>query len=99
MTKEAYSIAIENVIELSGCIVNNVPPDAKRIAELCLITDVGKRICRVEYAKGDPENPLSRAELEQKFRQLMCWAGQKQKSGEILREVFSPDLEKVRYFQ
>ena len=36
MTKEAYSIAIEKVIELSGCIVNNVPPDAKRIAEMNL---------------------------------------------------------------
>ena len=31
--------------------------------------------CRVDYARGDPENPIPEAELLEKFRGLMAWAG------------------------
>lgn len=47
---------------------------------------------KVEYPKGEPENPLSQEELIQKFKVLMDFAGKNEdESGAVLKKVF--DLE------
>jgi len=61
---------------------------SKRIAEVTLTTHDGKAYSkRVDYAKGDPENPMSREEIIDKFISLDEWSGHFDKK-EIIKTIF-----------
>lgn len=47
----------------------------KRVAEVTVKTGKGVFSERVDYPKGEPENPLSQQELEDKFRGLAMYGG------------------------
>ena len=47
----------------------------KRVAIVTIKTELGEFIERVEYPKGEPENPLTTAEMEEKFRGLAQYGG------------------------
>lgn len=70
----------------------------KRVAEVTVTTNNGLFTKRVDYPKGEPENPLSRQELEDKFRGLAMYGGlTEQECEEIINEVWKEDfdLEKI----
>lgn len=57
----------------------------KRISEVNIYLKNGQcKTKRVEYAKGDPENPMTEQELTQKFMALMRLAGAEEKINSIL---------------
>lgn len=63
---------------------------AKRIAQVAIYTQDGRQYSeRVDYAKGDPENPISREELIEKFRALMAWSGNEDKTNDIINMIFN----------
>lgn len=47
----------------------------KRVAIVSVKTKLGEFVERVDYPKGEPENPLSQEELEEKFRGLAMYGG------------------------
>lgn len=47
----------------------------KRVAIVTIKTGTGEFAERVEYPKGEPENPLTSAEMEEKFRGLAQYGG------------------------
>ncbi len=59
----------------------------KRIAEVKIITKKTQYIKRIDYAKGDPENPLTRKELEEKFKLLMMIADNLDKADDIMARI------------
>lgn len=63
---------------------------SKRIAEVIIKTKDNQQFSeRVDYAKGDPENPLSYDELINKFRSLMEWSGYNNIADKIIRDIFN----------
>lgn len=61
----------------------------KRIAEVIIRTKQGERKSyRVDYAKGEPENPMTNEEIQTKFVGLMSWCGQRERAQRI-SELFS----------
>lgn len=88
------TISNQTIIGLMSKVEVVVDPDmtvqakSKRIAEVHIVTEAREESFRVDYAKGDPENPLSRDELIQKFELLMEWSGRSQESMEIKRNIF-----------
>ena len=62
--------------------------NGERIAEV-VITD--KDCCsvskRVDYAKGDPENPMSMEDVINKFRMLMMWSGNADQTEKITDRI------------
>lgn len=70
----------------------------KRVAEVTVTTDKGVFTERVDYPKGEPENPLSQQELEDKFRGLALFGGlSTSECEEIISEIHKEDfnLEKI----
>jgi 2-methylcitrate dehydratase PrpD len=70
----------------------------KRAAIVVVHTQQGDYSQRVDYPKGEPENPLSKEELEEKFRGLAMYGGLAEEEcdtliGEIWKEDFS--IEKI----
>lgn len=60
----------------------------KRVAVVTVKTKSGDYSLRVDYPKGEPENPLTRQELEDKFRGLSMYGGlTKEECDEVLAEV------------
>jgi len=58
-------------------------------------TKDGKRFrCRVDFPKGDPDNPLSEEEIEVKFKELASMVLPDKKTKDIVRAM--ADLEKVK---
>ncbi|MGN0182433.1 MAG: MmgE/PrpD family protein [Candidatus Ornithomonoglobus sp.] len=50
--------------------------NGQRIAEVCVVTNDKNVITeRVDFAKGDPENPMNINDIKDKFRKLMEWSG------------------------
>ena len=48
----------------------------KRIALVTVkLLDGTEKSCRVDYAKGDPENPMTQEEVQEKLRLLKQYAG------------------------
>lgn len=48
---------------------------------------------RVDYPKGEPENPLTKEELEEKFRGLALYGGlTSQECDEIIQEIWEPEI-------
>lgn len=65
----------------------------KRVAEVTVRTKNGVFIQRVEYPKGEPENPLSQQELEDKFRSLAMYGGlTSHECDEVISEVWKREL-------
>lgn len=56
----------------------------KRISEVQIFTDKDRYTYRVDYAKGDPENPMTEEERNQKFIQMMDLAQKPKLADEIL---------------
>ncbi len=49
---------------------------------------------RVDYPKGEPENPLSREELEEKFRDLAMYGGlTAAECDEVINEIWKEDFD------
>ena len=70
----------------------------KRVAIVTVKTKNGDFTERVDYPKGEPENPLSQQELEDKFRGLAIYGGlTKQECDEVINEVWKEnfDLNKI----
>lgn len=70
----------------------------KRAAIVKVTTSEGDIEERVDYPKGEPENPLSKEELEEKFRSLAMYGGLTTEEcdaiiGEVWKESFS--LERI----
>ncbi len=82
MTDKVHVIPVEEFTAAS--------PD-KRISEVHVVTQDHTYCHRVDYAKGEPENPLLKEEIEEKFIHLMKWAGQGKAGNEVLR-MFSQDV-------
>lgn len=70
----------------------------KRVAIVTVKTKNGDFTERIDYPKGEPENPLSQQELEDKFRGLAMYGGlTKQECNEVINEVWKEnfDLNKI----
>ncbi len=65
----------------------------KRVAEVTVSTKNGIFTKRVDYPKGEPENPLSREELEDKFRGLAMYGGlSSAECDEVINEMWKEDF-------
>ena len=70
----------------------------KRVAIVSVKTDKGEFVERVDYPKGEPENPLSKGELENKFRSLALYGGlTSEECDAVIDEIWKEDfsLEKI----
>lgn len=73
----------------------------KRIAEVSVILKDGTKYSkRVDYAKGEPENPMSSKEILDKFYFVMKWCGQKERAKELINlfskeNVLSSEIYKI----
>lgn len=66
----------------------------KRVAIVTVKTSNGDYCERVDYPKGEPENPLSREELEEKFRGLAMYGGlSKKECDEVIAEIWKKDFD------
>ena len=66
----------------------------KRVAEVTVTTKKGVFSKRVDYPKGEPENPLSQQELEEKFRGLAMYGGlTKEECDEVIEEIWKDDFD------
>lgn len=84
--EEILDLARKVVIRENATFSAQLPQ--RRIAEVTLITKDGQSVSsRVDYAKGDPENPMSDEEILTKFTELMTWCG-KSKKAEKITELF-----------
>ena len=65
----------------------------KRVARVTVKTRAGNYVQQVDYPKGEPENPLSRQELEDKFRGLAMYGGlSAEECDEVINEVWKEDF-------
>lgn len=70
----------------------------KRVAVVTVKTSKGEFVERVDYPKGEPENPLTQQELEDKFRGLAMYGGlTSTECDEIINEIWKEnfDLHKI----
>ena len=66
----------------------------KRVAEVTVTTSNGVFSKRVDYPKGEPENPLSQQELEDKFRGLAMYGGlSSEDCDEVINEIWKDDMD------
>ena len=67
----------------------------KRASILTIHLSDGKTLIkRVDYPKGEPENPLTKEELEEKFRELAMYGGlTKEACDEVVNEVWKEDFD------
>jgi len=66
----------------------------KRIAEVRIdYMDGSEAIHRVDYAKGDPENPMTDAEIREKFKFIMGYCGLTKKAQAILQLFENPYID------
>lgn len=56
----------------------------KRVSEVHVFVQDREYVRRVDYAKGDPENPMTEEEIKNKFIKLMLWAGKAETGNKIL---------------
>ena len=81
----------ERVQHLMGRITVELDPELdreypeKRVAVVEIMTKNGKRLThRQEFGKGEPENPMSRSELEDKFHRMASGAVNEEKRRQII---------------
>lgn len=69
----------------------------KRVAIVTIKTDSGEFAERVDYPKGEPENPLTMEELQEKFRGLAMYGGlTDEECDEVINEVWKEDISMER---
>lgn len=84
----ASKISVMDVDELTA-----VCPQ-KRVADVKVVTSSGTYKARIEYPKGEPENPLSNDEFLQKYNGLMSFAGySKTRSSEIFEMIIKSNFD------
>ena len=67
---------------------------AKRASIVTIHTTSGTFTKQVDYPKGEPENPLSRQELEDKFRELAVYGGMTEaECDEVINEIWKEDFD------
>lgn len=72
----------------------------KRVAIVDVKTKTGVYSIRVDFPKGEPENPLTREELEEKFCGLAMYGGlTSQECGEVIQEVWKPNINLTRIIE
>lgn len=95
ITALTNKVFIEADDELSLLVPN------KRVAILEI--DLGNNLIlteRVDYPKGEPENPITNADMEEKFRNLSVFSGKSQKeSDEIIFKVWNIEREFINLFE
>ena len=65
----------------------------KRVAEVMVNTKNGVFFKRVDYPKGEPENPLTQEELEEKFRGLAMYGGlNSAECDEVINEIWKEEF-------
>lgn len=65
----------------------------KRASIVTIYTKTGEFTKRVDYPKGEPENPLTKEELEDKFRGLAMYGGlTSEECEEIIAEIWKDDF-------
>ena len=68
-------IALAQKVSVTEDPVLTVESPQKRIAIVTVLTcDGNRRTYRVDYAKGDPENPLTEQEFKEKVQQLTAYS-------------------------
>ena len=66
----------------------------KRVAVVTVKTKSGDFTFRVDYPKGEPENPLTQEELEEKFRGLAMYGGlTREECDEVINEIWKDDFD------
>lgn len=66
----------------------------KRVAVVTVKTKKGDYTLRVDYPKGEPENPLSLQELEEKFRGLAMYGGlTNEECDEVINDIWKDDFD------
>lgn len=72
----------------------------KRAAIVEIITNNGKHLRdRVDYPKGEPENPLSTKELEEKFTSLAVYGGKSEEDAkQIIQQVWALEKNPAKLF-
>ncbi len=69
----------------------------KRVAEVKIKTKSNVFSYRVDYPKGEPENPISNEELETKFRDLAMFGGLTSvECDEIIDEIWKPEFDMAK---
>lgn len=95
------TVANEKVLELTRKVVvledeelTALCPD-KRASILTICMSDGKKLTkRVDYPKGEPENPLSKEELQAKFRELATYGGlTAEECDEVISEIWKEDFD------
>ena len=67
---------------------------AKRASIVTIYTASGTFTKRVDYPKGEPENPLTMVELKAKFRELAIYGGLTEREcNEVIDEVWKEDFD------
>ena len=88
----ANKVSVTDVDELTALCPK------KRVAVVTVKTATGEFKERVDYPKGEPENPLTQQELEDKFRGLAMYGGLiSAECDEIISEIWNEesDLNKI----
>ena len=90
----------ENILSITDRVSVNAVDDLtelcpqKRVAIVNVKTSNGDYCERVDYPKGEPENPLSREELEEKFRGLAMYGGlTSTECDEVINEIWKGDFD------
>lgn len=86
----------QEILDLTKRVIVDENPEfssqssKKRIAEVTIYTNDGRYFShRVDYAKGDPENPIIDYDLENKFRSLLTWSGFENVADSIINKVYN----------
>ncbi len=64
----------------------------KRISEVHIFSGDKEYVSHVDYAKGEPENPMTDEEIRNKFISLMKWAGKQSQTDQILSVIENMEL-------
>lgn len=93
-------ITNENILSITDRVSVNAVDELtelcpqKRVAIVNVKTSNGDYCERVDYPKGEPENPLSREELEEKFRGLAMYGGlTSTECDEVINEIWKGDFD------
>lgn len=71
----------------------------KRVAIVEVASDEDRITWRIDYPKGEPENPLDRTNVEDKFRSLTSYAGIKKSNCDlIINEMYNDNFSLERIF-
>jgi 2-methylcitrate dehydratase PrpD len=87
--KQVRSLIAKIRLEASPELEEKFPDTRPVVIELK--TEAGNHRIENYYRKGDPENPLSRSELEDKFGRLTSGIIESGKAGRIIDTVFNMD--------